>query len=78
MGPPRLAQSIPLPRSGGHQPGPIHTIVSGPAGEVYYSDEINHSVCSLDGSGEIRWQRTARGNAAGRLSLSPRLVHRLG
>ncbi len=65
MRPPHIIQTIPLPRSGAAQPGPLHTIVSDAADNLYYSDEINHSIVSLDDKRQVRWQRTACGSAPG-------------
>jgi hypothetical protein len=58
-------KSFALPRVGDAVPGHLHTIVVDTAGNMYYSDEFNHSVVSLDGDGALRWHKTKRGTAAG-------------
>ncbi len=62
---PRILQILPLPCSGEAAPGPLHTIVVDPDGNIYYSDEINHSIVSLNGDGSVRWQRTQHGSRPG-------------
>lgn len=34
------------------------------AGNLYYSDEFNHCVVSLDSQGRVRWQKDGKGSAA--------------
>jgi len=65
---PQVLESIALPRSGQAVPGPLHTIVIDLEGNLYYSDELNHSVVSLDADGCVRWQRTKHGSALGEFS----------
>ena len=65
---PQMLESIALPRSGQAVPGPLHTIVRDLEGNLYYSDEINHSVISLDADGCVRWQRTKHGSAPAEFS----------
>jgi hypothetical protein len=62
---PRIIQNLSLPHFGETAPGPLHTIVTDPDGNIYYSDEINHSVVSLKSDGSVRWHRTRRGAALG-------------
>ena len=64
---PRIIQSLTLPHFGETAPGPLHTIVTDPDGNIYYSDEINHSVVSLKGDGSVRWHRTEKGSDPGEL-----------
>jgi hypothetical protein len=61
----RAVQKIALPFSGQSATGLVHTIVVDSAGYLYYSDEVNHSVVSLDDGGRIRWQRTQHGKLPG-------------
>ncbi len=42
-------------------PGPIHTIQVDENDCIYYSDELNHAVVSLDSSGKVRWQAGPKG-----------------
>jgi hypothetical protein len=58
-------QSIILPAIRNADTGPIHTIVQDEAGNLYYSDEINHSVVSLGAEGTMRWCKTAHGSLPG-------------
>jgi sugar lactone lactonase YvrE len=46
------------------KPGPLHTILQD-EGNLYYSDEINHSVVSLTERGEVRWHKSKRGKEPG-------------
>jgi hypothetical protein len=62
---PRLIQSFALPHFGETMPGPLHTIVTDSNGSIYYSDEINHAVVSLNGDGSVRWHKMQRGAAPG-------------
>jgi hypothetical protein len=61
----RIVQRITLPSTGQVEPGPINTIVRDCSGNLYYSDEINHCVTSLDQVGGIRWQVARKGKAWG-------------
>jgi hypothetical protein len=54
---------ITLPRLAG-PPGPIHSLVHDDSGNLYYSDELNHVVASLDPEGRLRWQAGAGDGAA--------------
>jgi hypothetical protein len=60
----QLLNSFQLPVVVG-EPGPIHTIVQDDDDNIYYSDEINHSLVSVNKSGEIRWRRNQKGKKAG-------------
>jgi hypothetical protein len=59
-----LSLSISLPEK---QPdvGPIFSVVMDDAGNLYCSDEFNHSVFSLDAQGHLRWLRCTRGSDPG-------------
>jgi hypothetical protein len=59
-----LLSTIQLP-SLGAELGPIHTIVQDDHNNIYYSDEINHSLVSLNEAGEVRWHRNQKGKKAG-------------
>jgi hypothetical protein len=59
----RVIQHLALPCFRNLQPGPLHTIISDPDGNMYYSDEVNHSVVSLNCDGSLRWHKTKRGTA---------------
>jgi hypothetical protein len=78
---PRIIQSLALPHFGETAPGPLHTILTTPDGSIYYSDELNHTVVSLNGDGSIRWQKTKHGTTPGEfwypkgLSLGYLLLH---
>ncbi len=61
----RLAQRVALPLSGKEAPGPIHTVVVDDEGNIYYSDEFNHTVGSLTSCGAVRWLCTRSGTAPG-------------
>jgi hypothetical protein len=61
----QIVQQLALPCIGGTVPGPLHTIANDPSGGIYYSDELNHSVVSLNDDGSIRWCRTQRGGDLG-------------
>ena len=39
------------------EPGPLHTILQHQEQNLYYSDGTNHSVVSLNFSGEVRWMK---------------------
>jgi hypothetical protein len=60
----QLSSIIKLPSFSG-EPGPIHTLVQDENQNIYYSDEINHSLVSLNSAGEIRWQHSHRGKRPG-------------
>jgi hypothetical protein len=62
---PRIIQSLALPHFGEKLPGPLHTILTAPDGSIYYSDELNHTVVSLNSDGSIRWKITKHGTAPG-------------
>jgi DNA-binding beta-propeller fold protein YncE len=67
-----MLSSFELPPAGGNQVRALHTVVEDDDGNIYYSDEFNHSVVSLDPRGETRWQaspfRYPRGMAIGFIS----------
>jgi len=48
-------------------PGPLHTILQDPEGNIYYTDEINHMLSSLTATGELRWYRRGPGTGQGDL-----------
>jgi hypothetical protein len=56
---------ITLPKIGKITCGPLHTIVRDSEGNYYYSDELNHSVVSLDEKGSLRWFRNKKGSDPG-------------
>jgi hypothetical protein len=60
----RLSCTISLPCVN-REPGPLHTILRDEKGNLYYSDEINHSLVSLNGAGELRWHKSKQGKNAG-------------
>jgi hypothetical protein len=60
----RLVSTIKLPPIAG-VPGPLHTLLKDERQNIYYSDEINHSLVSLNASGEIRWHRSQQGKMPG-------------
>jgi len=60
----RRIASIDLP-SCPHKPGPLHTVVADEAANIYYSDELNHTVVSLDRTGKLRWFTGGRGSEPG-------------
>ena len=43
-------------------PGPLHTVLEDIQGNIYYSDEIHHSVVSLNHRGELRWHCGTKGS----------------
>jgi hypothetical protein len=57
-------KSVALSCSSG-RPGPLHSIQLGEDGCLYYSDELNHGIHSLDGSGRMRWQAGSKGSNPG-------------
>jgi hypothetical protein len=59
----RLSSTIKLPHLD-CEPGPIHTILHD-GHNIYYSDEVNHSIVSLNTSGAVCWHRSKKGNAPG-------------
>jgi hypothetical protein len=61
----RRAFDIKLPDLG-HKPGPLHTILQDKSGNLYYTDEINHSLVCLNSKGKLMWHRSGRGQDAGR------------
>jgi hypothetical protein len=56
-------QTFKLPPSGHNAPGPLHAVILNEDGNLYYSDEINHSVTSLSAQGDVRWQKCIKGSA---------------
>ena len=60
----RLVQTARIPAEN-PAPGPLHTILRDSDGSVYYSDEINHCVASLDRAGKTRWRRSGQGRKPG-------------
>ncbi|MBN2319625.1 MAG: hypothetical protein JXR49_11135 [Acidobacteria bacterium] len=54
-----------MPGFTGKPAGPVHTIVADSSGNLYYSDELNHSVVSLTPDGSIRWHQSERGSKPG-------------
>jgi sugar lactone lactonase YvrE len=56
---PRHVQGMALPTIGGAMPGPVHTVLVDEEGYIYYSDEFNDTVASLDRDGRLRWQRNS-------------------
>ena len=61
----QLVRRIVLPGINSHAPGRLHTVLQDIEGNFYYSDELNHSVVSLDKSGCVRWHKTGQGQAPG-------------
>ncbi len=49
----------------GFAPGPLHSIVRDREDNLYYSDEINHSLVSLDADGDLRWHLSTKGRGSG-------------
>jgi hypothetical protein len=49
------------------EPGPLHSLIQDQFQNIYYSDEINHSLVSLDKSGNIRWHHSKKGSDPGEL-----------
>jgi hypothetical protein len=60
----RLLKTIQLPHLKG-EPGPLHTILQDKDQNIYYVDEINHSLVSLNATGEVRWHSSKQGNKSG-------------
>jgi hypothetical protein len=56
-----LMQSITLPAVEGAGPGLLFAVAAGVEGNIFYSDEINHSVVALDREGKPCWVRTGKG-----------------
>jgi hypothetical protein len=54
-------QRIALPQPNSDASGSIHTIVHDELGNLYYSDEFNHLVASLDSQGRSRWSKGGKG-----------------
>ena len=52
---PRPVQSLALPVFDRLSPGPLHTILLDDDGSIFFSDEFNDAVVSLDNRGSIRW-----------------------
>ena len=61
----RVLEQFGLPRCTGKPAGPVHTIVTDSSGNLYYSDELNHSVVSLNPDGSMRWHRSEHGPKTG-------------
>ncbi len=61
----RQVQELLLPHAGQSRIGPIHTVLPDDEGNLYLSDEFNHSVFSLDSAGTLRWERAGRGSHQG-------------
>ena len=53
----QLLQSLALPEFKGTPAGPLHTVLLDDDGSIYYSDELNHVIVSLDLHGSVRWAR---------------------
>jgi hypothetical protein len=47
------------------KPGPLHTIQMDENGCIYYSDELNHAVVSLEAEGKPRWFLIGKGTKPG-------------
>jgi hypothetical protein len=60
-----VLSSIRLPPVSGNEARLLHTVVQDGEGNIYYSDEFNHSVVSLDADGKVRWAKSGKGQAAG-------------
>src|SRR5512143_853201 len=71
----KLITRIRLPEIDGTLPGPIHSLVNNNQGNLYFSDEINHRVVSLNPEGNLRWHRGGCGEEGGQFrypkGLSP-------
>ncbi len=55
-------EELKLPCLRGSAPGPLHSIVLDPEGNLYYSDELNHLVASLHRGGGPRWHVGGKGS----------------
>ncbi len=60
-----ILSTVSLPNIEATAPGLIHTVVSDADGNLYYSDEINHRVVSIDPKGQLRWHRGGKGSLRG-------------
>jgi hypothetical protein len=60
----QLLNTIKIPSLNG-KAGPIHTILQDERQNIYYSDELNHSVVSLNEFGDIRWHHSKQGKNQG-------------
>jgi hypothetical protein len=60
-----VLSSITLPPVTGNEARSLHTVVEDAEGNIYYSDEFNHCVASLDPYGNVRWSRSGKGQEAG-------------
>jgi len=58
----RQVFSVRLPGYSKEESGLLHTVLRDDRGNIYYSDEINHAVVSLDEKGMLRWRRGGKGN----------------
>lgn len=47
------------------KPAAIHTIQNDMQGNIYYSDELNHTIVSLNREGELRWFVAGKGSLPG-------------
>ncbi len=56
---PRHLQQFLLPAIANSPPSLLHTVLMDEAGAIYYSDEFNNAVVSLDMHGNLRWSRQA-------------------
>jgi sugar lactone lactonase YvrE len=56
---PRRVQQVQLPHVGETPPSLLHTVLMDETGAIYYSDEFNNSVVSLDKVGRLRWCKNA-------------------
>jgi len=61
----RQVLSVMLPGYSKEESGLLHTVLRDDRGNIYYSDEINHAVVSLDENGRLRWRRGGKGNKPG-------------
>lgn len=61
----QLVFSLKLPWLHDAAPGPLNTVVSDERGNLYYSDEINHTVVCLDSQGHWVWHRNGPGKKRG-------------
>jgi hypothetical protein len=57
----QILRSIPLILEDGENLPALHTITADDKGNIYFSDEFNHRVISLDPDGVLRWQTGGKG-----------------
>lgn len=62
----QIVARIQLPRTDGRAPKALHTIIGGPEGNHYFSDEFNHRVGALDSEGRPLWSIGGKGSDLGR------------